>query len=218
MLGGFMRASLFKFVITSMFFFPACGGGSGGGDDSTTPAPVPEGAEAGGDEGSDAGESGGEGEGDAAAIDNATVKDKPLMTSCYKGDTFSCAVEVAIVAETNKVRGTRRALLHSFESSYVARDWSVKQAAEGNISHDGFPYERKKVLNADFPNARWNFSAENVGRISGSGSDPTAVAKQFVDMWENSAGHLQNINGNYVYIGAGVARAGNNIYATQVFH
>ncbi|RZA23453.1 MAG: CAP domain-containing protein [Proteobacteria bacterium] len=190
--------------------------GCGSTDDTSTEAPE-QGAEeeVGVDESKDKEK---EKEGDAAAVTNSAVKDKPLLTECYKGDTFSCTVEAVIARETNTVRGGRKALALSFEDSFVARQWSLTQAEDGNISHDGFPYDRKKVLAADFPNAKWGFGAENVGIIRGSETDAEAVGKQLVGMWKGSEGHLRNMLGNYAFIGVGVTRKGNNVYATQIFH
>ncbi len=159
-----------------------------------------------------------QGEGEASGVDNASVKDKPLLKACYKGDSFACAVEAVIGRETNALRTASRPLVIDFESSFVARDWSAKQIEAGSISHDGFPYERVKVLKKDFPNASWGFSAENVAMNSLVSTDPEIVGKAFVTMWKNSEGHRKNMLGNYSYLGVGVAVSGNKVYATQIFH
>ncbi len=140
-----------------------------------------------------------------------------LLTSCYKADDFTCKVEAAIVAQTNALRSSP--LVQSFESSFVARDWSEKQAKANAISHDGFPAARQQLLKAEFPKASWGFFAENVAMFGGGdNSDPEAVAKKFVTMWYNSEGHRKNMLGNYGHIGAGVYQSGNNFYATQIFY
>ncbi len=157
-------------------------------------------------------------EGDAAGVKNSDVIEKPLLTTCYKGDSFACAVEAVILKETNSLRPASRPLTMDFESSYVARSWSEEQLNSGNISHDGFPYERVKVLKQDFPNASWGFFAENVAMSSGKLDDPEAVGQSIVKMWANSEGHLKNMLGNYRYLGVGIATSGNKIYATQIFH
>lgn len=205
-----MRVKFFTFVMTSFFIASAA---CRPADEEETAGETPEGAieeAAAEDEPSE--------EGDAAAVDNASVKDKPLLKSCYKGDAFTCAVEATILTETNRVRGSRKALVHAFESAFVAREWSSEQGASGNLSHDGFPYDRKKVLLADFPNASWGFFAENVAVLSARETDPVVLGKQIVTMWQNSEGHLRNMLGDYSYLGAGVARVGSNVYATQLFH
>lgn len=208
-----MRVKLFTFMMASFLITTACGNSS---------------SEAGGDTGDQTGATGedagddtdnGTNGDDASSVDNNDVKDKPLLKSCYKGDTFTCQVEATIVSETNLVRGSsRKALVHDYESSFVARTWSEEQADAGNISHDGFPYERKKVLTAEFPNASWGFFAENVAMMSNRETDAVVIGKKFVEMWKNSSGHLTNMLGNYTYLGVGVTKVGNNVYATQIFH
>lgn len=139
----------------------------------------------------------------------------PSLTSCFKGDIWTCAVEAAIVRETNILR--EKPLLQSFEDSFVAREWSSAQAQVGKISHDGFPDLRKASLRMNF-NAAWGVFAENVAMVQTLESDPARVGKIFVQMWNGSPGHRTNLLGNYTYLGAGVARVGNSVYATQIFH
>lgn len=141
----------------------------------------------------------------------------PRLETCYQGDEWTCAVEAEISRLTNLKR--EKPLIQSFESSFVARNWSQEQANADQISHSGFPAARNSVLIAEFPDANWKFWAENVAMFGGSdSSDPAEVAKTFVEMWYDSEGHRKNMLGNYQYIGAGVARLGNAVYATQLFH
>ncbi len=91
-------------------------------------------------------------------------------------------------------------------------------ADKGQISHDGFPQDRKRALTAEFPSATWNFYAENVAMLSNSGTDATKIAEQFVEMWWKSPGHKANMVGNHKKIGVGVSKVGNKYYATQIFH
>ncbi|RYZ59303.1 MAG: CAP domain-containing protein [Proteobacteria bacterium] len=135
---------------------------------------------------------------------------------CYKADAFICEIEKIIVIETNKHRST--ALIHNKESSWVSRQWSDAQAKLGQISHDGFPAARKAALTAEFPTAKWSFYAENVAMNQSTGTDAAKIAKAFVEMWWNSAGHKANILGNYKSIGVGVSKKGNSYYATQIFY
>lgn len=145
------------------------------------------------------------------------VPTEPVVDAlCYKTDAFICEIEKIIVSETNKHRTT--ALIHNKESSWVSRQWSDAQAAKGEISHDGFPAARKAALTAEFPTAKWSFYAENVAMNQSSGSDASKIAKAFVEMWWNSAGHKANILGNYKSIGVGVSKKGNSYYATQIFY
>ena len=146
---------------------------------------------------------------------SAVAAASPSLTTCYKGDVWACAVEATIVKETNLLR--QKALLQSFEDSFVAREWSSAQAEVGKISHDGFPDQRKVSLLANF-NASWGVFAENVAMARTQELDPVRVGKIFVQMWNGSPGHRTNMLGNYTYLGAGVARVGNSIYATQIFH
>ncbi|MBC7658377.1 MAG: CAP domain-containing protein [Chitinophagaceae bacterium] len=152
-----------------------------------------------------------------AIASNGIAATEPRFTSCYKGDTWTCAVEAAIVKESNTLRSTSP-LTQSFESSYVARTWSDSQAETGQISHLGFPEARQEVLVSAFPEANWDFLAENVAMLQSSDPDAKKIAKQFVTMWKNSPGHLMNIQGPFTYMGVGVSRIGNTFYATQLFH
>jgi uncharacterized protein YkwD len=147
--------------------------------------------------------------------DGSEASASPSLTTCYKGDVWTCAVEAAIVKETNLLR--EKAFIHSFEDSYAARVWSDSQAESGKISHDGFPDKRTETLRESFQ-ASWGIFAENVAMAQTQESDPAKVGKLFVTMWNNSPGHRANMLGNYSYLGAGVARVGNSVYATQIFH
>ncbi|RZA16011.1 MAG: hypothetical protein EOP10_25345, partial [Proteobacteria bacterium] len=99
------RIVLFAFITLFSHF----GCGSSGGTSTESPE---QGAK------EEAGDDGGKDEGDAASVKNSDVKDKPLLTECYKGDTFSCTVEAVIARETNTVRGNRGAFAISFEDSF----------------------------------------------------------------------------------------------------
>lgn len=140
-----------------------------------------------------------------------------VLTSCYKGDDWTCQVEAEIVRLTNELRS--EPLQQVYEDSYVVRLWSEEQAAAKTISHDGFPTARRAALKAEFPYATWGFRAENVAMNGrGAKSSPTEVAQTLVTMWENSEGHRKNMLGPYKSIGVGVATDGSAVYATQIFH
>lgn len=141
----------------------------------------------------------------------------PVLTSCYQGDEWTCAVEAAIVAKTNSKRGSNP-LAQSFETSFVARDWSAAQLASNRLSHDGFPQERSETLRVNFPDLDFFFAAENVAMTQTNATTADAVAEEIVEMWWNSSGHKRNMLGPYQYLGAGVARSGRIVYATQLFH
>lgn len=138
-------------------------------------------------------------------------------TSCYDADEWTCEVEAAIARLTNEKRGRAPALDLLFESSKVARQHSQKMVREG-ISHEGFQ-GRGEEIKRELPGVKIVLLGENVAQFSNRLEDPEAIAKEFVRMWWNSAGHRQNIeNSQYTYIGVGVARADSGIYATQIFH
>jgi uncharacterized protein YkwD len=138
-------------------------------------------------------------------------------TSCYDADEWTCEVEAAIARLTNEKRGRAPALELLFESSKVARRHSEKMLREG-LSHDGFE-GRGAEIKKEMPGMKIYLLGENVAQFSKGLQDPEDVAKEFVRMWWNSAGHRQNIENNkYIYIGVGVARSDSGIYATQIFH
>lgn len=153
---------------------------------------------------------------DSSTGGNTSAASQPL-TSCYKGDEWTCQVEAEIVRLTNELRS--EPLQQVYEDSYVVRLWSEEQAAAKTISHDGFPTARRTALKAEFPYATWGFRAENVAMNGrGAKNSPTEVAQTFVTMWENSEGHRKNMLGPYKSIGVGVATDGSAVYATQIFH
>jgi uncharacterized protein YkwD len=114
-------------------------------------------------------------------------------------------------------------LTHDAKFSFVARDWSLKQAKSGRISHSGFPNSREAVYRAEF-GVSTDFNGENVAYTSMvGGSDQSdaaaeAVAKEFAVMWWNSSGHRANMLGNFKRIGVGMHKTSRGAwYATQVF-
>jgi uncharacterized protein YkwD len=138
-------------------------------------------------------------------------------TSCYDADEWTCEVEAAIARLTNEKRGRAPALDLLFESSKVARLHSQRMLREG-ISHAGFE-GRGAELKKELPGMKVYLLGENVAQFSNGLQDPEDVAKEFVRMWWNSAGHRNNMeNAQYTYIGVGVARSDSGIYATQIFH
>lgn len=135
--------------------------------------------------------------------------------TCYKGDAAICAAEFQIFELTNQVRAARglKPLVYSPKIAFVSRDWSSEQAKDGSIGHSGFPSQRRAAYQREFGRA-FDSSAENVAMTYGS-SEP---AREFVDMWVGSAGHLRNMLGNYKRLGVGLAKSGNGgWYATQIF-
>ncbi len=152
-----------------------------------------------------------------ASTTDSKVSPLPLLTECYQADEWTCAVEAAIVKKTNAKRAGNL-LTQSFESSFVARHWSEQQLATESLGHDGFPAERQATLKTEFPQLNFFYAAENVAMTMTNSDSADAVAEEIVEMWWKSSGHRKNMLGPYRYIGAGVARLGRVVYATQVFH
>ena len=150
----------------------------------------------------------------------------PQNTDCYKSSAFICKIERLITEKTNKYRASRglQPLSHDANFSFVARDWSLKQARAGYISHNGFPNSREAVYRTEFGVSE-DFNGENVAYTSmvGGGSSESdaaaeAVADEFAVMWWNSSGHRANMLGRFSLIGVGIYKTtGGAWYATQVF-
>jgi uncharacterized protein YkwD len=139
------------------------------------------------------------------------------LTTCYDADEWTCAVEAAIVRKTNEKRSGLAGLDQVFETSHVARGHS-KYMVEFGISHDNFQARAAELKDA-LPDMEINALGENVAQMSQNMADPELIAAEFVRMWWNSKGHRDNmLNGRYHYIGVGIMRSGNAIYATQMFH
>jgi uncharacterized protein YkwD len=153
----------------------------------------------------------------ASQAKDETQAQNGLLTTCYQGDSWSCAVEAEIVNRVNLLRADRPLTQH-FESSFVARTWSQAQANQGQLSHTGFPQQRQQVLASEFPQLKFRYLAENVGMSSLTSEDPARVAERIVGLWEQSAGHRANMLASYSFIGVGVFRKGGQFYATQLFY
>jgi len=145
------------------------------------------------------------------------VAPDPTSDDCIGADEFICAIEVAITFHTNKIRPSSDPLLHHARLSFVSREWSDRQAASGSISHRGFPDDRRRVYSEAFPGDRVSIQAENVAYSSSNSTTADEVARMFVKMWANSAGHRRNMLGNYGIIGVGITKKGNRFYGTQIF-
>jgi len=94
----------------------------------------------------------------------------------------------------------------------LARQHSTNMA-DGTIpfGHDGFS-DRFAAMVQQIDQV--NSAGENVAYTTSQ----TGIAKQFVTMWLNSAGHRANIeNGNYARSGIGIKKQAGYIYITQIF-
>jgi uncharacterized protein YkwD len=155
----------------------------------------------------------------------ATQPISPPQIDCYKGDAFICKIERLIADKTNKYRASRGLQPLTFDGkfAFVARDWSLKQAKSGGISHRGFPNSREAVYRAEF-GVSTDFNGENVAYTSMvGGSDQSdaaaeAVAEEFAVMWWHSPGHRANMLGKFKRIGVGMYKTSRGAwYATQIF-
>jgi len=129
--------------------------------------------------------------------------------TCVEGDDFICRAEAAVVKATNELRAKRNLppLVHDMRTSFVARDWSIKQGAA--ISHNGFPSARAAVFKDKFPGISVpSLTGENVAMTSSGGADPEAVGRGFVSQWEGSPGHLANMVARHNGLGAGISCPG----------
>lgn len=131
------------------------------------------------------------------------------------------ALSRAILADINAYRA-------SYKLQPLANDAMLQRAAAvhsadmatrgffGHFNPDGQgPGERIKALSPDF-HASYG---ENIAiNESSQPLSPEALAAKFVKQWIASPSHRKNIrNGSFMRSGVGIARAGNRVYATQLF-
>lgn len=142
------------------------------------------------------------------------------LDSCYQGSELVCEIEAAMVQQTNAARAVAGlpALQHSFRVSFAARQWSTTQANLGQLSHDGFPDQRRQDLSDEFGGFQPRLMAENVAAGFPRDESTDAIAAYFVELWLGSEGHRRNILGDYSSIGVGVEIVGSQVYATQIFY
>ena len=136
---------------------------------------------------------------------------KAVVTTAAAPTT--AALEKSILQKINAYRVARQlpALALNATISNVARTHSQNMAT-GKVpfGHQGFQ-ARVQTLAKSFA---FRAAAENVAFNQGF-SDPATTA---VNGWINSAGHRNNIVGNYNLTGIGVAKTGTNkYYFTQIF-
>lgn len=131
------------------------------------------------------------------------------------------ALSRAVLADINAYRATHKLqpLVNDAMLQRAAAVHSADMATRGFFGHfnpDGQgPGERIKALSPDF-HAGY---AENIAVIESTQVlSPEALAAKFVKQWVASPRHRKNIsNGSYVRSGVGIARAGDKVYATQLF-
>jgi uncharacterized protein YkwD len=121
-------------------------------------------------------------------------------------------LEQAIFEQINQYRAEQglSELLLNAEISEQARRHSQEMAASQNLSHDGFE-ERAEAISQAIP---LRSAAENVAFNRGF-AEPDVQA---VEGWIDSAGHRENIEGNFDLTGIGVTQnAEGEYYFTQLF-
>ncbi len=176
--------------------------------------------------------------------DSATPIQSPVSSgsaglstaTCVEGSQDICDIEVEIYKQVNVLRlaGSKsnfnipffsrnydptNPLSFDAKASWVAREWSKEQARKGNIGHQGFGSgAREKSFMAKFGQSI-NFTSENVAYNGGARSGLAAdIAKQFMNQWINSSGHLANIMGRHDFIAVGIAKDSDGYYyGTQLF-
>jgi uncharacterized protein YkwD len=115
-----------------------------------------------------------------------------------------------VLSSTNQYRKANSlpALQMREDLNSIARKHSQDMAnGRRSFGHDGFEQRHKQVKKI-FQSCTMS---ENVayGKMDGDAA---------VDMWKNSAGHRQNLLGNYRYVGIGVATDKKGVsYFTQIF-
>lgn len=124
------------------------------------------------------------------------------------------ALEREVHTLVNQRRAQRglAALVWDDRIAAAAREHSAAMAARRrNFGHAGFP-ERVAAMRAALPVAG---AAENVAYDSRTGP---GLAGRVVQGWIRSAGHRQNLEGDFQRAGVGIARAPTGVYYfTQIF-
>jgi uncharacterized protein YkwD len=142
------------------------------------------------------------------------------IQACIGGDDTTCFIESEIFRLTNIRRKSenRPALIFDAQYGYVARDWSIKQANQKKISHEGFPGGRTSIYEQAFGKLETSYVAgENVASVTNPNLTAQQVAAAIVNNWWNSPGHKKNILGDFSLLGIGISKVGNSFYATQLF-
>jgi len=134
----------------------------------------------------------------------------PSVTA--QAETPDDAVEQAIFEQINTHRQAQglTPLIYSTVIADQSQQHSATMAQQSRLSHDGFE-QRVAAIAQSIP---YRGAGENVASNQGY-SDPAAQA---VVGWLNSAGHRQNIEGDFDLTGIGVVQAADGTYyLTQIF-
>jgi len=124
-------------------------------------------------------------------------------------------MEGAVVRQTNAIRRERglRALEPSTSLARLAREHSCQMAREGTVSHTG-PHGATLGDRVHAAGEPYRRLGENVAMNHRARESVTTAVRG----WMQSEGHRANIlDGAFTETGAGVCRAGDAIYLTQIF-
>lgn len=132
---------------------------------------------------------------------------------CAEAEPTFCEVSLYVWNMVNNERaslGLRR-LEWSYELAFGAFDWSIAQSEERDISHRGFPEQRREVIDQAFGENQVTVAGENVAYAMipshGQAEDPKQVAWKFFTMWKQSPGHYKNmISKDFRKLGVGFVK------------
>lgn len=144
---------------------------------------------------------------------------RAALEHCRSPSSYVCEVEAAIISYTNAARTSQGIAAVTFgpKLGFAAREWSVAQAEQGKISHDGFPTAREAAMVAEYGEDHGaKVLGENVA-TNMMQQNAEETGKVLANQWWNSPSHKSNVLGAYPALGVGVSVRGNRVYATQLF-
>jgi uncharacterized protein YkwD len=141
---------------------------------------------------------------------------------CHKASERICAMEAEMFRLLNAEREKRgiKPLEYLKEYAYVARDWSVQQYRMDELSHDGFPNNRLRVLRKEFGLIPYYIYGENCVMTTGSKDDDfdRETVVELFDILMESKCHRENmLEKKYTHVGCGIYVENGEYYATQLF-
>ena len=145
-----------------------------------------------------------------------------VKNDCIQASDRICAMEKEMFRLINVEREKRgvKPLAYLQEYAYVARDWSKQQYEMDDISHDGFPEKRERLLRQKFGKIPYDIRAENCVMTTGSDDDQYDVetVDELFYILVNSRDHRFNIlDREATHVGVGIHVEGGQYYATQIF-
>jgi uncharacterized protein YkwD len=143
---------------------------------------------------------------------NAIVVSQQADEQTRAAATATSAMEQAVFQQINEYRRQKglSALTLNATISRQARSHSQDMSRSRVLSHDGFNTRIQTISKS----IAYRAAAENVAYNMGY----TNPDRQAVQGWIKSAGHRQNIEGNYGLTGIGVAKnSQGEYYFTQIF-